>query len=153
MMILRSLEVVCPFSKNRCQFSNGLPGTDVEIDWPHCDSVLGNHPMPAGTYSYYFEVEFINDYDRHGWLVFKIESSHGLTLIWWSCSIFAIGFCGAWGRPEPFWEYYSDNGRKYTTSSNDVYGPPCTAGDLVGCGIDFSANTAYFTKNGEHLGR
>ncbi len=151
-MISRSLEVVCPFSKNPCQFSNGLPGASLVCDWPR-HLVYGNHPMPAGMYSYYFEVQFISDDDRHGRLVFKIESSHGLTLIWWSCSEFAIGFCRAGGRPELFWVYYSSNGRKYTTSSGDVYGPPYTAGDIVGCGVDFSANTAYFTKNGEHLGK
>jgi hypothetical protein len=83
---------------------------------------------------------------------FEIESSHGLTLIWWSCSIFTIGFCRAWG-PEPFWEYNGVDGQKYATSSSGVYGPPYTAGDIVGCGVDFSTNTAYFTKNGEHLGK
>ena len=65
-MISRLLEVVCPFSKNPCQFSNGLPGTDVEFDWSCCRSVHRNHPMPAGMYCYYFEVEFINNYDRLG---------------------------------------------------------------------------------------
>lgn len=48
--------------------------------------------------------------------------------------------------------YHSREGSKYAEGRGIAYGPQYGAGDVVGCGVDFSANTAYFTKNGEHLG-
>lgn len=32
------------------------------------------------------------------------------------------------------------------------YGPTFTAGDVIGCGVDFKNRNCFFTKNGEHLG-
>lgn len=51
------------------------------------------------------------------------------------------------------WGYHGDDGRKFTgTAKGEKYGPTYTAGDRVGCGVDFRMGTVYFTKNGQYLG-
>jgi hypothetical protein len=36
--------------------------------------------------------------------------------------------------------------------ANKQYGPKFSTGDIIGCGIDFRDMSAFFTKNGIHLG-
>ena len=58
----------------------------------------------------------------------------------------------------PGWEpesyaYHGDDGHSYCSqSSGKAYGPPFTAGDVIGCGVNFRTGSAFFTKNGDHLG-
>jgi hypothetical protein len=55
----------------------------------------------------------------------------------------AFGSCG----------YHGDDGAKLNGSGLPLpYGPKYGEGDVVGCGLDFTNDTAFFTKNGEHLG-
>jgi hypothetical protein len=51
------------------------------------------------------------------------------------------------------WAYHGDDGHSFCcNSSGKHYGPPFNAGDIIGCGINFRSNSAFFTKNGDHLG-
>ena len=51
------------------------------------------------------------------------------------------------------WAYHGDDGNSFCCqSSGRTYGPPFTAGDIIGCGVNFRTGSAFFTKNGEHLG-
>lgn len=55
------------------------------------------------------------------------------------------------------WGYHGDDGKKFlegnsgesVSNHDDVYG----TGDVVGCGVDFVTSSAFFTKNGEKLGK
>jgi len=58
----------------------------------------------------------------------------------------------------PGWEpdsfaYHGDDGLCFSnTTSGKQYGPKFGTLDVIGCGINFRTNTAFFTKNGQHLG-
>jgi SPRY domain len=51
------------------------------------------------------------------------------------------------------WAYHGDDGHSFCCqNSGKHYGPPFTAGDVIGCGVNFRTGSAFFTKNGDHLG-
>jgi hypothetical protein len=57
------------------------------------------------------------------------------------------------GWNEHAWGYHGDNGKIYNSKgTGDTYADCFTTGDVIGCGVDFSRSTAYFTKNGVFLG-
>lgn len=52
------------------------------------------------------------------------------------------------------WGYHGDDGCSFNESgSGKGYGPTFDEGDIIGCGVNFERETAFFTKNGEMLGR
>jgi hypothetical protein len=59
----------------------------------------------------------------------------------------------------PGWEpdsfaYHGDDGQIFNnTTSGKNYGPKFGTLDVIGCGINFRTNTAFFTKNGHILGK
>jgi hypothetical protein len=55
-------------------------------------------------------------------------------------------------EPESF-AYHGDDGQIFNnTTSGKNYGPKFGTLDVIGCGINFRTNTAFFTKNGHMLG-
>ena len=54
--------------------------------------------------------------------------------------------------------YHSDDGNLYYQRGHgEEYGPTCTIGDRIGCGVDFESDSSsciniFFTKNGEQVG-
>lgn len=49
--------------------------------------------------------------------------------------------------------YHADDGHIFDQCGRGKsYGPTFTTGDVVGCGIDYANQTAFFTKNGLFLG-
>ncbi|CAK7274062.1 hypothetical protein SEPCBS57363_005968 [Sporothrix epigloea] len=103
-------------------------------------SVRADHFMPPQCGIYYFETTILSD-KREEYTI-------------------AIGFCETtakltrppgWERGS--WAYHSDDGNAFTESTTGKrYGPPFGAGDVVGCGVNFRTDTAFFTKNGKDLG-
>ena len=51
------------------------------------------------------------------------------------------------------WAYHGDDGKTFCCqSTGKTYGPKFTSGDIVGCGINFTNRSAFFTKNGVFQG-
>ncbi len=51
------------------------------------------------------------------------------------------------------WGYHGDDGHIFASQNvGKAYGKTFTAGDVVGCGVNFRTGTAFFTKNGADQG-
>ncbi|KAG6857659.1 hypothetical protein H0H87_010228 [Tephrocybe sp. NHM501043] len=95
--------------------------------------------IPAACGIYYYETEIIS----------KGLKGH-----------ISIGFAG----PEvklsrlPGWEanswgYHGDDGCSFAAEKMGTkYGPTFGTGDIIGCGVDFTTQTAFFTRNGSFIG-
>lgn len=58
----------------------------------------------------------------------------------------------------PGWEkstygLHSDDASIHTCGSKGKYCGPFAAGDVIGCGIDHSNNSLFWTRNGNFLGK
>ncbi|RYP72983.1 hypothetical protein DL770_007863 [Monosporascus sp. CRB-9-2] len=105
-----------------------------------------NHPVPFGMTRYYYEIT--------------------VTHASFTDSVIALGFTNRYtllynmpGWQDcrgPSWGYHGDDGGLFEYSSTSDYahstGPRWGMGDTVGCGIDFSRGTIFYTKNGELIG-
>ncbi|RIB09568.1 concanavalin A-like lectin/glucanase domain-containing protein, partial [Gigaspora rosea] len=71
-----------------------------------------------------------------------------------------IGFCETKvdlnrmpGWDDGSWGYHGDDGKLYCSSgSGNPYGPLFSTGDTIGCCLNFTNNTVFYTKNGVSLG-
>ncbi|KAF1955397.1 SPRY-domain-containing protein [Byssothecium circinans] len=103
-------------------------------------SVRTDYPMPRQCGIYYYEVTVISK-GKDGRMI-------------------GVGFSGPKVSLNriPGWEpdsyaYHGDDGQCFSnTTSGKTYGPKFATLDVVGCGINFRTNTAFFTKNGHYLG-
>ncbi|KAH4048375.1 protein SSH4 [Parastagonospora nodorum] len=99
-------------------------------------AVRADFPMPRQCGIYYYEVTVISK-GREGRMI-------------------GVGFSGAKVALSriPGWEpdsfaYHGDDGQIFSnTTSGKQYGQKFSTLDVIGCGINFRTNTAFFTKNG-----
>ncbi|KAF9636218.1 hypothetical protein BFW01_g7113 [Lasiodiplodia theobromae] len=102
-------------------------------------SARTDHPMPRQCGIYYFEVTVVG------------KGKEGLIGIGFSGPKVALHRLPGW-EPDS-WGYHGDDGYSFcSTSAGKSYGPKFSMNDVIGCGINFRTNTAFFTKNGVHLG-
>ncbi|KAF4893349.1 Ankyrin-1 [Colletotrichum fructicola] len=101
-----------------------------------------DHPMwPQQDGVYYFEVSIENGGNNNK-------------------GRFAVGFCNeneslenGLGETYGSWGYFGDDGKAVCTDSTTQYGPLFGEGDVIGCGVNFEQNFAFYTKNGEIIGQ
>ncbi|TGO47458.1 hypothetical protein BOTNAR_0524g00050 [Botryotinia narcissicola] len=73
--------------------------------------------------------------------------------------LIGIGFCKeqtklnqmlGWGLGS--WGYHGDDGNSFKEGLMAEYGEQYDTGDVIGCGVDFDRETAFYTKNGVFIG-
>ncbi|PBK70343.1 SPRY-domain-containing protein [Armillaria solidipes] len=108
-------------------------------DTAHAAAARTDHPIPRACGIYYYEV----------YVGSKEQKAH-----------ISIGFTGRDVKVSrlPGWEpnswgYHGDDGCSFATERNGTaYGPTYGLGDVIGCGIDFTTDRAFFTRNGTLIG-
>lgn len=120
-------------------------------------SVRADYPIPRQSGIYYYEVTVVGKgkegsvHVEIGSWVRMLTMDHSLIGIGFSSSKVALHRLPGW-EPES-WGYHGDDGFSFcSTSSGKAYGPKFGTADVIGCGINFRNNTAFFTKNGVNLG-
>ncbi|GMH00337.1 hypothetical protein Nepgr_002176 [Nepenthes gracilis] len=112
--------------------SVNLHGRDVGV-------IQSNRPAPVKRLTYYFEMNVKN------------SGARGQTAIGFTNESFTM-------RRQPGWEansygYHGDDGLLYRgQGKGEPFGPPFTAGDTVGGGINYATQEVFFTKNGVVIG-
>ncbi|KAF9882117.1 SPRY domain-containing protein [Colletotrichum karsti] len=103
-------------------------------------SIRADNHMPPQCGMYYFEVQILSG------------KRDDMTIgIGFSAKTVALSRPPGW-EPDS-WGYHSDDGHCYAgQNGGKTYGPPFTASDVIGCGINFRTGCAFFTKNGHMLG-
>ena len=102
-------------------------------------SVRSDYPMPKEVGMYYFEVTVLS------------RGKEGLIGIGFSGRKVNLNRLPGWEAES--WAYHGDDGFSFAcTASGKAYGPKFAAQDVIGCGLNFRTQQAFFTKNGVHLG-
>lgn len=56
------------------------------------------------------------------------------------------------GWLEGSWGYHGDDGKVFDCRRGSTYGPVYDEGAVIGCGVNFKEETAFYTVNGEVIG-
>ncbi|CAG8448891.1 14315_t:CDS:2 [Acaulospora morrowiae] len=121
--------------------NNGLrieyigPGVNI---WRDAAAIRANHPIPSEVGFYYFEVNIIDKGSRGNIGVGLTKKNVPLNQMpgWVPIS----------------YGYHGDDGLAFKKGQGSEYGPLYSAGDTIGCGINYYDRTIFFTKNGINLG-
>ncbi|KAL0087016.1 hypothetical protein F4703DRAFT_1978691 [Phycomyces blakesleeanus] len=101
-------------------------------------SVRSNYAIPPQCGVYYYEAKILS------------KGENGFIGIGFSSSGNDLDRLPGWD--ENSWGYHGDDGFCFSGSGSGVaYGPYFTTGDVIGCCMDFSNNTIFYTKNGTLL--
>ncbi|KAK5228214.1 hypothetical protein LTR47_000459 [Exophiala xenobiotica] len=116
------------------KYSGTVSKADIEAA-----SVRADYPMSPACGIYYFEVEI------------KHKSKDTAIAIGFSTAEASLERLPGWETHS--WGYHGDDGKMFFGEhSGRNYGPTFGAGDIIGCGVNFNAGHAFFTKNGQDLG-
>ena len=127
-------------SDYECKY-NHKEATGVSRDY-NCGCVQADNPIPSNLDSiYYFEAMVIS------------EGKEGEPAIGIGLTVDGSLLSRMPGWDEHTIAYHSDDGKfYYNCTSTDDYGPSFGTNDVVGCGLDLSDMSVFFTKNGKFLG-
>ncbi|KAH9855764.1 SPRY-domain-containing protein [Lenzites betulinus] len=120
-------------------------GRDLTFTGPSCmgdresSAARANHPIPPACGVYYYEVEIVH------------KCPKGPISIGFSAPEVRLSRLPGWERNS--WGYHADDGWAFPGHKDGIsYGPTFDSGDVIGCGVDFSQNRVFYTKNGSFLG-
>lgn len=112
------------------------PGKGTDQD---AASIRSDHSIPVAVGIYYFEAEILS------------KGHEGFIGIGFCKDSVALNRLPGW-EPES-WGYHGDDGYSFCCQGNGKpYGPQFSTGDIIGCAINFTNGTAFYTKNGVQLG-
>ncbi|KAH9913132.1 SPRY-domain-containing protein [Epithele typhae] len=120
--------------------SVSLDGRELTFTGPSCmgdreaGAARANHAIPPACGIYYYELEILHHCPQ-GFSAPEIRTNR---LPGWE---------------QNTWGYHAEDGCSYAGQrEGHPYGPKFDTGDVIGCGIDFSCNRVFYTKNGGFLG-
>ncbi|KAH9947069.1 SPRY-domain-containing protein [Amylocystis lapponica] len=127
--------------QDRCPpLSVSADGRDLAFNGPSCPgehesaAARANYPIPPACGIYYYEVEIL------------VRSPKGF-------SSGDVRLSRLPGSEKHSWGYRAEDGWALPGQKDGrPYGPTFEASDVIGCGVDFSQNKAFYTKNGVFLG-
>ncbi|UZP35980.1 hypothetical protein NXS19_003796 [Fusarium pseudograminearum] len=103
-------------------------------------AIRADHYMPPQCGIYYFEVQIL-----------AVKRDDATVSIGFSTKAAALSRPVGW-EPES-WGYHGDDGRCFTGQNiGKHFGPVYNVNDVIGCGVNFKENSAFFTKNGVKIG-
>lgn len=102
-------------------------------------AVRSDWPMPKEVGIFYFEVTILSRVkDAQIGIGFSTRKANLNRLPGWE---------------QDSWAYHGDDGFVFSCSATGkTYGPKFMSQDVIGCGVNFRTGSAFFTKNGIHLG-
>ncbi|KAJ8122457.1 hypothetical protein ONZ43_g1356 [Nemania bipapillata] len=115
--------------------------TTREQDHEIC-GIRADHPMPSQAGIYYFEVTLLSKRRDEATTVCVGLVSKNVSL------------ARPPGWEQESWGYHGDDGDIYSGSNvgRKYKDTAFSAGDVIGCGVNFRTGQAFFTKNGANLG-
>ncbi|OJT07939.1 Ran-binding protein 10 [Trametes pubescens] len=120
--------------------SVSLDGRELTFTGPSCmgdresSAARANQPIPPACGIYYYEVEIVHKCPKG-----------------FSAPDVRLSRLPGWERNS--WGYHADDGWAFPGHKDgSPYGPTFDTGDVIGCGVDFSQNRVFYTKNGSFLG-
>ncbi|GKT99764.1 spry protein [Fusarium langsethiae] len=115
------------------------PKNQHDRDHEAC-AARADHYMPPQCGIYYFEVQILS-----------AKREDATVSIGFSTKTAVLSRPVGW-EPES-WGYHGDDGRCFTGQNiGRHFGPTFNVNDVVGCGVNFKENNAFFTKNGVKIG-
>ena len=98
-----------------------------------------DRPMPTEAGIYYYEVTIMS------------KGKDGMIGVGFSSNKAILERLPGWDNES--WAYHGDDGRSFCCQHvGKSYGPTFSTDDTIGCGVNFTTGTAFFTKNGNWLG-
>ncbi|TFK81229.1 SPRY-domain-containing protein [Polyporus arcularius HHB13444] len=120
-------------------------GRELTFTGPSCigdresSAARTNHAIPPACGIYYYEVEILH------------KCPKGPISVGFSGPEVRLSRLPGWEKNS--WGYHADDGWAFPGHKDgSPYGPTFDTGDVIGCGIDFSQNRVFYTKNGGFLG-
>lgn len=104
-------------------------------------SVRADYPMPREGGIYYYETTIL------------VKPRDAVIAIGFSSSRASLERLPGWDSES--WAYHGDDGKAFIGESQGQgrpFGPTFAVNDTIGCGINFTAGSAFFTKNGILIG-
>ncbi|RGP81689.1 hypothetical protein FLONG3_176 [Fusarium longipes] len=115
------------------------PKNQHDRDHEAC-AVRADHYMPPQCGIYYFEVQILS-------------SKRDDTTVSIGFSTKTSGLSRPVGWEPESWGYHGDDGRCFTGQNiGRHFGPIYNVNDVIGCGVNFKENSAFFTRNGVKIG-
>ena len=112
------------------------PSNKMELE---AAAARADHPMSPQCGIYYYEVEIKN------------KTKDGMIAVGFSSHRASLERLPGWDSES--WAYHGDDGKSFFgEGTGRTYGPTFGLNDVIGCGVDFAFGSAFFTKNGRHLG-
>ncbi|KAF0363394.1 SPRY-domain-containing protein [Gigaspora margarita] len=120
-------------------------------DYKVAAMTLANNPIPQECEVFYFEVKII-DKGENGMIGVGFCTKQSLKTIRSNTESDDSNIILMPGQEKNSWSYHGDDGYSFSSKSGELYGPPYTTDDIIGCYLNYRNKIIFYTKNGVSLG-